>query len=72
MDEWLLDKDHLQEVCITKFEVPDQQNDEILLIDANCQYEDLPDDVTDRAGEDEFDGSDDHHCTDNEDNSNDS
>ena len=65
---------HLQEEdAINEVDVPDQQLNEILLIDPeNQQYEDLPEDVTDEAREDEFDGSDDDHCTDLDENENDS
>src|SRR5690606_21922259 len=45
-----------EEASITEVDVPEQQTDDILLIDpVNCQYEDLPDEMTDEAGEDEFD-----------------
>ena len=61
-----------EEDAITEVEVPDQQNDEILLIDPdNRQYEDLPEDATDEAHEDEFDRSDDDHCNDIDENLND-
>ena len=57
-------------------EPPLQEEDainEILLIDPeNQQYEDLPEDVTDEAREYEFDGSDDDHCTNVDENENDS
>ena len=53
-----------EEDAINEVDVPDQQLNEILLIDQeNQQYEDLPEDVTEEAREDEFDGSDDDHCT---------
>ena len=62
-----------EEVCITEVEVSEQQTDDILLIDVdNRQYEDLFDDMTDEEGEEEFDASDDDHCTDIDENSNDS
>ncbi|XP_056864031.1 uncharacterized protein LOC130511177 [Raphanus sativus] len=62
-----------EEDAINEVEVPDQQTDEILLVDPdNRQYEDLPEDVTDEAREDEFDRSDDDHCSDVDENSNDS
>ena len=62
-----------EEDTINEVDVPDQQLNEILLIDPeNQQYEDLPEDVTDEAREDEFDGSDDDHCTDLDENENDS
>jgi len=39
---------------------PEYQMDDILLIDPqNREYEDLPDDATDEAGEDEFNENDD-------------
>ncbi|WZZ52575.1 hypothetical protein YC2023_052682 [Brassica napus] len=62
-----------EEVCITEVEVSEQQTDDILLIDVdNRQYEDLFDDMTDEESEEEFDASDDNHCTDIVENSNDS
>uniref|UniRef100_A0A0D3ADX0 Dirigent protein n=1 Tax=Brassica oleracea var. oleracea TaxID=109376 RepID=A0A0D3ADX0_BRAOL len=62
-----------EEVGITEVEVSEQQTDDILLIDVdNHQYEDLFDDMTDEEGEEEFDASDDDHCTDIDENSNDS
>ncbi|WZZ24675.1 hypothetical protein YC2023_008076 [Brassica napus] len=54
-----------EEVCITEVEVSEQQTDDILLIDVNNrQYEDLFDYMTDEESEEEFDASDDNHCTD--------
>ena len=45
----------LQEEHINKVEEPEQQTDDILLIDPhNREYEDLPDDTTNEAVEDEF------------------
>uniref|UniRef100_M4F3W0 Uncharacterized protein n=1 Tax=Brassica campestris TaxID=3711 RepID=M4F3W0_BRACM len=45
----------LQEEQIDEVEVPEQQIDDILLIDPhNHKYEDLPDDATDETVEDEF------------------
>ena len=62
-----------EEDAINEVEVPDQQLDENLLIDPNNhQYEDLPEDATDEAREDEFDCSDDDDCSDVDENSNDS
>ena len=62
-----------EEDTISEVDVPDQQLNEILLIDPeNQQYEDLPKDVTDEAREDEFDVSDDDHCADLDENENDS
>ncbi|KAL0770345.1 hypothetical protein Bca101_035496 [Brassica carinata] len=62
-----------EEDAINEVEVPDQQLDENLLIDPNNhQYEDLPEDETDEAREDEFDCSDDDDCSDVDENSNDS
>ena len=62
-----------EEDTINEVDVPDQQLNEILLIDPeNQQYEDLPEDVTDEAHADEFDGSDDDHCIDLDENENDS
>ncbi|KAL0645130.1 hypothetical protein Bca4012_043421 [Brassica carinata] len=62
-----------EEGTINEVNVPDQQLNEILLINPeNQQYEDLLEDVTDEAREDEFDGSDDDHCTDLDENENDS
>ena len=62
-----------EEDAINEVDVPSQQLNEILLIDPeNQQYEDLPEDVTDEAREDEFNGSDDDHCTDLDENENDS
>lgn len=49
-----------------KVEVPEQQTVAILLIDShNCEYEELLDDMTNEANEDEFDESDDLRCDDN-------
>ena len=60
-----------EEEAITEVKVPDQQTDEILLIDSyNRQNE--AENVTDKACEDEFDGSDDDHCTDIDENPNNS
>ena len=60
-----------EEDAINEVEVPDQH--ENLLIDPNNhQYEDLPEDATDEAREDEFDCSDDDDCSDVDENSNDS
>ena len=62
-----------EEDAINEVEVPDQQTDEILLIDPNNhQYEDLPEDATDEAREDEFECSDDDDCSDVDENSNNS
>ncbi|KAL0723682.1 hypothetical protein Bca4012_038281 [Brassica carinata] len=62
-----------EEDATIEVEVPDQQTDQILLIDPdNRQYEDLPQVETDEAGEDEFCRSDDDQCNDNDENSNDS
>lgn len=59
-----------QEVCINEVELPEQQTDDIILIDPdNLEYEDFPNDMTDEVGEDDFYESDDQ-CGDNE-NSND-
>ncbi|KAL0645683.1 hypothetical protein Bca4012_043974 [Brassica carinata] len=50
----------LQEEHINKLEEPEQQADDILLIDPhNREYEDLPDDTTDEAVEDKFNENDD-------------
>ena len=62
-----------EEDTINEVDVHDQQLNEIFLIDPeNQQYEYLSEDVTDEAREDEFDGSDDDHCTDLDENENDS
>ena len=59
-----------EEACITAVEVSEQQTDDIFLIDLdNRQYEDLFDDMT---VEEEFDASNDDHCTDIDKNTNDS
>ncbi|KAL0658732.1 hypothetical protein Bca4012_079317 [Brassica carinata] len=50
----------LQEERINEVEEPEQQIDDIRLIDLhNREYEDLPDDTTDKAVEDEFNENDD-------------
>ena len=50
----------MQEEHINEVEEPEQQIDDILLIDLhNCEYEDLPGDTTDEAIEDEFNENDD-------------
>ena len=50
----------LQEEHINEVEEPEQQTDDILLIDThNREYEDLSDDTTDEAVEDEFNENDD-------------
>ena len=50
----------LQEEQINEVEEPEQEIDDILLIDPhNHEYEDLPDDATDEAVEDEFNENDD-------------
>ncbi|KAG2329616.1 hypothetical protein Bca52824_000796 [Brassica carinata] len=50
----------LQEEQINEVEEPEQQIDDILLIDPhNHEYEDLTDDATDEAVEYEFNGNDD-------------
>ena len=60
-------------MCITEVEVSEQQTDDILLIGPdNRQYEDLFEDMTDGEGEEEFDASNDDHCSDIDENSNDS
>ena len=60
-------------MCITEVEVSEQQTDDILLIDLdNRQCEDLFNDMTDEESEEEFDASDDDHCTDLDENENDS
>ncbi|KAL0899939.1 hypothetical protein Bca101_083900 [Brassica carinata] len=62
-----------EEDAINEVEVHDQQTNEILLIDPNNhQYEDLPEDATDEAREDEFECSDDDDCSDVDENSNNS
>lgn len=64
------EKNHL-EACITEVDVYAQQNDNIFFIDPdNHQYEDLSDDMMDEAGEDEFDASNNDHCTNIDDDSN--
>ncbi|KAL0741277.1 hypothetical protein Bca4012_082790 [Brassica carinata] len=58
-----------EEDATIEVEVPDQQTDQILLIDPdNHQYEDLPEVETDEAGEDELYRSDDDQCNDNDEN----
>ena len=50
----------MQEEHINEVEEPEQQTDDIFLIDPhNREYEDLPDDTTDEAVEDEFNENDD-------------
>ena len=50
----------LQEEQIDEVEVPEQQIDDILLIDPhNHEYEDITNDATDEAVEDEFNENDD-------------
>uniref|UniRef100_A0A0D3CD13 Uncharacterized protein n=1 Tax=Brassica oleracea var. oleracea TaxID=109376 RepID=A0A0D3CD13_BRAOL len=52
--------------------IPEQPTDEIFLIDPqNFQYEDIPEDATDEAREDEFERSDDDDCNDSDENEND-
>ena len=49
-----------QEEHINEVKEPEQQTDDILLIDPhNHEYENLPDDTTDEVVEDEFNGNDD-------------
>ena len=61
-----------EEDAINEVEVPEQPTDEILLIDPqNFQYEDIPEDATDEAREDEFERSDDDDCNDSVENEND-
>ena len=61
-----------EEDAITEVEGPEQQTDEILLIDPeNFQYEDIPEDATDEAREDEFERSDEDACNDSDENEND-
>ena len=51
---------HLQEEHINEVEEPEQQIDDILLIDLhNREYEDLPDDTANKPVEDEFNENDD-------------
>lgn len=67
-------KSPLQEqACFTEFGVSEQQTDDILLIDPDThQNENLPDDMTYEVGDDEFHASNDDHCTDIDENWNDS
>ncbi|KAL0650577.1 hypothetical protein Bca4012_093268 [Brassica carinata] len=61
-----------EEDAINEVEVPEQPTDEIFLIDPqNFQYEDIPEDATDEAREDEFERSDDDDCNDSDENEND-
>ena len=51
---------HCKKKQINKVEEPEQEIDDILLIDPhNHEYEDLTDDATDEAVEDEFNENDD-------------
>jgi len=49
----------LQEDTVNEVEVPEQDTNDILLVDPyNQGYEELPDDATDEAHEDEFEEND--------------